>query len=107
MTAAAVEHDVDRDIEAFNLEKFDFEIQCDIFRLKVSHKGMAPCLGDPARWIAWRANCCPESPRYRLVCDHCKRVYQKWVAMQAVITCTHCGAETGGFLTFTELKKQS
>lgn len=103
MTSGAVEHEVDFTV----LEDMEFEIECEIASLRIQHPQMPMCQGDPAEWIAWRAKCCDASPRYRLVCTHCKRVYQTWVAMQAYITCAVCNEYTGGFIHFTELKKKS
>lgn len=91
------------EIETFNWTEHEFEIQCEIFELQKHHSGTAPCKGDPAQWIGWRIRCC-DAPPYRLVCTHCKRVYQKWVEMNSYITCAQCGAHTGGFVHFSELK---
>lgn len=95
---------------AIELSEFEeIDIACDIYALRQKHEaaGYPPCKGDPARWVAWRANCCPEGPRYRLVCDHCKRVYQNWMAKWARIVCVHCHQETGGYCDFTPLRGRS
>ena len=95
----------EQDIETFLFEDSEFEIVCDISSLRKGGWGYPKCLGDPAVWIGWRPGCCPGSPRYRLLCDRCKTVYQKWVAQNAAIYCSTCGQETGGFVDFTPLKK--
>lgn len=106
MTAISPER-TESGTEPFTFEDAEFDIICDISKMNGVDPKFPTCHGDPARWVAWRANCCPESPRYRLVCDHCKKVYQAWMAKQAHITCAHCGRETGGFISFTPLKGRS
>lgn len=92
--------DTDRRI----VEDLEFAIPCEVPNLRVQFPGEAPvCPGDPAKWVAWRANCCPESPRYRLLCDSCKNVYQNWEARRARILCVSCHKETGGFIAYTPL----
>ena len=84
----------------------DWEIACEVpARAEQIGKGTPRCLGDPAKWVGWRANCCPESPKYLLICDVCKNVYEQWIAANAYLTCGDCGAHTGGFVSFTELNK--
>lgn len=98
----------DADLDTSIFEDAEFEIVCDIAQLQEDHGGRMPvCKGDPAVWVAWRANCCPTSPRYRLICDSCKKVYQAWTAHNASISCVTCGKETGGFLSYTPLKGES
>lgn len=97
----------EQDIETFVFEDAEFEIVCDISSLKLQDWGFPNCPGDPATWIAWRPGCCTNSVRYRLICDSCKAVYQKWQARQAAIHCGACGQETGGFVDFTPLRKGS
>jgi hypothetical protein len=83
-----------------------WEIICEIPELiRQNGSGFPCCAGDPAKWVAWRANCCEASPRYLLVCDFCKGVYQRWAAMQASVVCAWCKSEVGGFVRFTELNK--
>lgn len=96
----------DSTTETFVLEDAEFDIACDISGLRV-RSGYPPCKGDPARWVAWRPNCCAAGPRYRLICDYCKTVYQNWIAKQAYIVCNSCGRENGGYHTFTPLKGKS
>jgi hypothetical protein len=87
---------------------FDYEAACEIPERARQIKGGTPmCNGNPAEWVGWRANCCPTSPRYLLICSPCKRVYQAWIATAGYITCGDCGAETGGFISFTELNRKS
>lgn len=95
------------EIEQISLDEFeDIEVPCDISKLKYEADGYPPCKGDPARWIAYRTTgCCGRTPNHRLVCDFCKRVYQKWMAMHAVISCAACGQETGGFIHYEPLRK--
>lgn len=97
------------DVDTSCLEEMEFEIACDIGQLRRQHEasGFPPCQGDPAKWVAWRVGCCGQGAQYRLVCDFCKKVYQNWQAKQAVITCVHCGAVTGGFASFTPLNKKA
>lgn len=80
-------------------------IPCDIKGMSMSEFGLPDCKDDPAEWIGWRA--CPCGIKYRLVCDHCKTVYQQWQAQGADISCANCGGETGGFHDFTPLTKGS
>lgn len=96
---------LDEEVFTFDVEDMDWEIPCDIGKLGLGVPGYPMCMGEPAQWIGLRANCCPQGPRYRLVCDHCKSVYQRWQARQASIVCGICGAETGGFLDFVPLRK--
>jgi hypothetical protein len=96
------------DPETLSIEDLDFEVVCEIASLRSEGETQfPPCRGDAARWVAWRANCCPGSPRYRLLCDYCKSVYQAWMAKQAYLWCGVCGAETGGFISFTPLEGKS
>ena len=99
----------DEDVMTLDLPDMDWEIICDIYALRYQHEGTGypPCQGDPANWVALRANCCAQSPCSRLVCDFCKSIYQKWVARQASIVCSSCKQETGGFLEFLPLNKRS
>ena len=87
----------------------EWDIPCDMPKISAgSHgKGWPKCLGESARWVAWRANCCPESPRYYLLCDKCKTTFQWWIAKQAALVCGWCGEPTGGPLTFTPLEGKS
>ena len=102
MTEMSVEHDVDT-IEHLDAE---WDVACEVQARAAAIGGGTPrCLGDPAQWVAWRANCCPESPRYMLICDVCKNVYDAWIAANAFITCGDCGTQTGGFVAYTELNK--
>lgn len=100
MTAVVPEQDV----EQFLFEDAEFDVACDIISLKAN--GYYPdCLGEPARWVAWRPRrCCGKGPRFRLLCDRCKRAYQRLVAWNAFIICSECHQETGGFASFTPLK---
>jgi hypothetical protein len=95
---------VDADLEPMLFEAFEFEIVCDIAELSHEAPGFPACRGDAARWVAWRPACCPQAPRYRLLCDRCKAIYQAWEAKNAYIWCGICGNETGGFLAYTPLK---
>lgn len=100
MSVIAPEH-----VESTELfESFEFEIICDIAEKRQVSPEWPACKGDAARWVAWRPNCCPDSPRYRLICDRCKSIYQAWAAKQAFIYCGYCGNETQGFVSFTPLK---
>ena len=105
MTIAHPEQEVrhHHEVEEMGLEAWD--IPCDIPARTRAHNipGYPKCKGESARWVAWRANCCPGSPRYLLVCDFCKDVYQRWIARDAYIACGDCGEYTGGFVKFTEL----
>lgn len=58
----------------------------------------------PATWVMWRANCCPQSPRYLLVCDKDKDIYQNIISRQGYISCVDCNAECD-ILSFTPLNK--
>lgn len=101
MTDMMTESDERVDLSEFE----DIEVPCDIAQLRnMSAHGLPNCPGEPARWVAWRS--CPCGITHRLVCDQCKRVYQAWTARQASIACISCGAETGGFHTFTPLAKR-
>lgn len=93
--------------ETLEFESVEFDIVCDISSLRNVSPDFPRCQGGAARWVAWRPNCCPESPRYRLVCDDCKKVYQAWQAKNAYIYCGYCGEDTGGFISFTPLKGAS
>lgn len=89
-------------------ESAEFDIECDIaVARRVDPGGFPVCNGDPARWVGWRPNCCPDSPRYRLLCDKCKRTYQNWAAKNAFVYCGTCGSYTGGFLAYTPLEGKS
>lgn len=91
------------------LENLDFHIEepCEVpGRARVAGGGTPKCPGRPAVWVGWRENCCPQSPRYLLLCDECKRTYQAWMVRGGYITCANCQAE-GGFVTFTELNRKS
>lgn len=82
----------------------DWLIPCEIPALaRENGSGYPHCDGEPAVWIAWRIGCC--GPRFRLVCDHCRRVYEKWKAHQAYIICGACKEYTGGFVRYTPLKE--
>lgn len=84
----------------------EWEIACEVpARAAAIGRGTPKCLGDPAKWVAWRVNCCPESPKYLLICDICKNTYEAWLAGNAYITCGDCGKQTGGFISYTELNK--
>lgn len=111
MSLAAPEQEVvDPSVDTSLFESMDFEIACDIGQLRqvLGSMGYPPCKGDPARWVAWRPmKCCGKGPKYRLVCDFCKGVYQRWMAHQAHISCPYCGQETGGYAQFTPLGKKS
>lgn len=108
MTSLAPEREVvDPQIDTSLLEGMDFEIACDILTLGASDPRYPRCQGDPAQWVAWRAGCCGQGPRFRLLCDHCKKVYQNWLAHHACITCPYCHKETGGYVQFTPLGKKS
>lgn len=98
---------VSPDIDVVEFEAFEFEIVCDIAAARNVSPDFPPCNGDPARWVAWRPNCCSESPRYRLICDRCKSIYQIWQARHAYIWCGFCGKETGGFISFVPMEGRS
>lgn len=84
----------------------EWEIPCDIYSLRIDDPDYPRCKGEPARWIGWRPTaCCGKSPRYRLVCNFCKKVYQRWAAMQAYIACPVCGQDIEGFCEFVPLRK--
>lgn len=102
MSTSAPERLVTESTDLF--EDHEFDIICDIYALGGRAKSYPPCPGDKAEWVAWRANCCPQSPRYRLICTDCKRVYQGWQANNGHISCADCGYETGGFISFTPLR---
>lgn len=88
--------------ETVDLTSHEFEVICDIAGLMAPGKGFPACKGDPARWVGWKNHEC--SPKYRLLCSHCKDVYRKWQAFDAAITCSSCGEMAGGFATYTPLK---
>lgn len=98
---------IEPDHGLFPLSEQDVEIPCDISKLRLMTDGFPYCNGGPARWIAWRPNCCPESPKFRLVCDECRKKYLAWQAKQAYIYCGYCSKETGGFLDFSPLRGKS
>lgn len=93
----------DPDLDLESLADHEFDIICDVHKM-VGLGDVSPCKGDPAKWIGWRVNCCPQSPTYRLLCVFCKRTYQNWQAQGRFITCVHCGTETGGYISYTPLK---
>lgn len=106
MSVATPETEVASDDLLLDNLDADWEIVCDIPALiRANGAGFPYCQENPARWVAWRPNCCTAGPRYHLVCDLCKTTYQRWQAKNAVIVCTYCGAETGGFAAFTPLGK--
>ena len=108
MTETLAVEKVVPDIDTLGDLDFDMEVACEVpARAEAVGHGTPQCLGDPAIWVAWRGNCCPQSPRYMLICDHCKQVYNNWLAKFAMITCGDCHAETGGFITNTPLNRQS
>lgn len=97
-------------VELTSLEDLDFDIElpCEVAaRRQVAQGGMPECLGEPAAWVGWRANCCPTSPRYLLLCDRCATTYRNWIARGAAITCADCGTETGGFLRIEPLNRRA
>lgn len=105
MTTQAPEREqVDPGYNEDYFEQFEFDVACDIGGLRINDSAYPPCKGDPARWVAWRPNCCGKGPQYRVVCDFCKKVYQRWQAHQAHISCPYCNTDTGGFVSFTPLK---
>ena len=97
------------DSETISLEDldFDFVVACEIPARRAATGGFPMCDADPAEWVGWRAACCPQSPRYLLMCSRCKETYQMWQAMKACIVCADCGAETGGPISYTPLNKKS
>lgn len=107
MEAQVVPPEVDVDTSV--LENMEFEIACDVSKLRAQLEaaGLPPCKDEPAQWIGLRPNCCASSPRYRLLCDFCRKVYLNWQAKQAAISCPHCGTVTGGFLDFIPLHKKA
>lgn len=106
MTSAATERGTYLDLGHLD---FDIELPCEVpQRAQTGKPGGTPkCDGRPARWIGWRPNCCPESPRYVLLCDECKRIYQAWQAANPVMFCADCGVDNGGFIRYTELNRKS
>lgn len=85
-----------------------WEIACEIEELaqKQGKAGGWPmCGGAPAEWVGWRPNCCPDSPKYLLMCSGCKAAYQRWLALGAALVCGWCGTNTGGFVSYTPLNK--
>lgn len=101
MSVALPEQDekIDYDLSEFE----DIEIPCDVMKMvRRGDYGLPPCKDEPAEWVGWRA--CPCGIKYRLVCDHCKKVYQEWARQNSSIVCSNCGGDTGGFHTFTPLK---
>jgi len=94
------------DPQTLNLHDFEFEVVCEIAALRPEHPAFPKCKGDPARWVGWRANCCPTSPRYRLLCDFCKQTYQNWFAKGAFVYCGDCLQECE-FLAYTPLGGKS
>lgn len=98
---------VDPDVMTFESEEFDIECDIAVARRGGFPGGFPVCNGDPARWVAWRPNCCPGSPKYRLICDKCKTTYQNWIAHNAYMYCGTCMSQTGGFIAFTPLKGKS
>lgn len=83
-----------------------WEIPCDIPRITAqTGKGFPRCHGARAEWVAYRGNCCPQSPRYYLLCNSCKDTFQKWSAHRAALACGWCGEPTDGPLTFVPLRK--
>lgn len=73
------------------LEEHDFEIACEIYaRRQQDPVGWPLCLGEPARWIAWKHCPCGRGPRYLLICDRCKATYSNWIARGALFTCAYC-----------------
>ena len=85
---------------------FDMEVACEVEARRQAVGGTPICKGDPASWVAWRPNCCPQSPKYLLICHHCKGIYQAWQAKYASISCGDCGMETGGFIAYTWLNRR-
>lgn len=97
---------IDPEVEAMTFTNAEFDIVCDIASLSLEDPRFPKCKGDPARWVGWRSNCCPNSPRYRLLCNACKKVYQAWAARDAHVTCGICGQESE-FVAFTPLEGKS
>lgn len=96
------------DIESITYLDFDFEEACEVpARAQAIGAGLPQCPGRTAEWVGWRPNCCPQSPRYMLLCDPCKNIYQRWIAQHSYIVCGDCKQETGGFHTYTRLNKKS
>lgn len=108
MSVSTPEAEVVHETTSLSDLDFDIELPCEVPQRRAVGGGGTPhCGGAPARWVAWRVSCCPESPRYVLLCDYCKRSYQMWMLMGAAIYCADCSMETGGFVSFTELNRKA
>lgn len=81
----------------------EFEVVCDVLQHQ-GEPGWPHCQGEPARWIAWHALCCPQRPKHTLLCDLCKKTYQHWYAHLAAMSCGWCQVPNEGPLTYTPLK---
>jgi hypothetical protein len=81
----------------------EMEIVCDIAS-KRGESGWPQCPDRKAEWVAWRGDCCPNSPRYFLMCRACRVVYETWYAMGAALACGWCEAPSDGPLTFAPLR---
>lgn len=94
---------VDSELESITHLDEEWAIACEIPRRLVGTPFFRPH-DDLAQWVMWRSKCCPASPIYLLVCDHCRHVYEDIVAKQGYISCRDCDEECF-IVTFTELNR--
>lgn len=93
------------DTDLFTELEEAWEIPCDIPRLNAElGKGFPVCHADRAEWIGYRS-CCPQSPRFILLCTSCKETFQKWGAHRAALACGWCGEPTDGPVRFVPLRQ--
>lgn len=79
------------ELTIFHLDE-EWAVPCDIpGRRQMSPGGWPHCSDEePAAWIAWKHCPCNQGPRYMLICDTAKQVYESWMAQGASFVCAWC-----------------